>query len=248
MCNRKYTPGAKNAYIARITGRDSKMTFAREFIGAERADVDTPGLYETRDVDKKGHGETPEYWLLLPIDGDDVQCVETDKETAMKIAKALDAGRKFDTIVDEHGDLVTPRQAEQRAAAQTIDAAVAACWEVIKELSQKDLKKVIAQLRLMATPKETVAPLASDAPVGIVLDAAQEAGVPLPETGLGPCPVAMFAAGDNVVCDDDQDGANFLFAGQQYEVTLLQTNDAGQQRVCLAGMARAWEASRFHKA
>ncbi len=57
-----------------------------------------------------------------------------------------------------------------------------------------------------------------------------------------------FVTGDSVVCTDDSDGANFLISGQTYEVVSTQTNAQGQQYVTLAGMARAWEVSRFHRA
>lgn len=98
--NSKYAPaGTKKAYIARITGRDSKMTFAREFIGKTSADVDEPGLYATRDVDKKGRAGDEEYTLILEVGGE-LEEFSADKEDAMKIAKALDAGRRIEQIVE----------------------------------------------------------------------------------------------------------------------------------------------------
>lgn len=93
--------GQTGQYVARITGRDSKFTFAREFIGRKSnrdtsADVDEPGLYEVCDIDKKGRKEST-FKLVLP-NGDKLATLGTDKEDAMKIAKEM-ASRSFAEIV-----------------------------------------------------------------------------------------------------------------------------------------------------
>lgn len=115
----RYGYGGKQ-YIARIFGRDSKFTFNREFIGKKggkrgensTADVDTPGLYETRDVDSKGRCDDS-YCLILE-DGDRLVQFWIDKANAMKIAKELDS-RSFDRCVK-----LLPSDAEFRVASERL--------------------------------------------------------------------------------------------------------------------------------
>jgi hypothetical protein len=56
---------------------------------------------------------------------------------------------------------------------------------------------------------------------------------------------AAFRPGDRVICLDDSNGAHFLYRGGTYVIESTQHDDAGQLRLTLLGMARAWEASRF---
>lgn len=260
--NSRFAPvGAKKAYVARITGRSSKMTFEREFLGKGNVDVDTPGLYETRSVDKKGRAEEPDYILIMQL-GDDIRsCKTVSKEDAMKIAKALDAGRRLEEIVEmtaadpaegkKYGvtsySLITPRQAETKAVAQTIDTATEACWAVLAALPEKEAKKVLANLKgRVSPPKPAIVPaLSPETPVGIVADHAQGNDVNLP--ALEPTPVQPFAVGNTLRCLDDSNGANFLVSGQTYTVAHVQTDSHGQPRVCLAGMNAAWEVARFER-
>lgn len=105
-----YGSGGKQ-YIARIVGRNSKMTFEREFVGSKRgkrgehseADLDTPGLYECRDIGRKGDKED-RYVLLIEVDvgADEPELLQfpCNKEDALKIGKAMDAGRKFPELVE----------------------------------------------------------------------------------------------------------------------------------------------------
>lgn len=195
-CNLRYTPGAKKPYIARITGRDSKVTFAREFIGAERVDVDTPGLYETRGVDKKGRGDDPEYVLVLESSDGEVGEFTASKEDAMKIAKAFDAGRPIESIValtpDGEWEFVTAARAERAAVAATIDDAAERCWQIVLGLPAKDGKKVLDVLRKRLNPPKPAAALGfvETTPAGVVADANLDAGVPEGVMGLSPTPVA----------------------------------------------------------
>lgn len=54
-----------------------------------------------------------------------------------------------------------------------------------------------------------------------------------------------FRPGDTVECVDDTHGAHFLKRGFRYVVASTQTDDRGNLRLNLCGMARAWESERF---
>lgn len=171
--NDRFAPaGAKKAYVARLVGRDSKMTFDREFLGKGDVMVDAPGIYETRSVDKKGRPDEPDYILLLDCpafpseNGQTLSSFVATKEQAMKIAKALDEGRSIDGIarvVDASGktrsertwELLTAREAAKTQAAQTVDAAIDACWQIMANLPEKEAKKVVAALKAKVSPPKT---------------------------------------------------------------------------------------------
>jgi len=88
---------AGKQYVARITGRNAKFTFARAFIGQRsgkrndhtEAMVDESGLYETRDTDRKGVTDS---YLILWCDGDQLRATDVSREDAMAIARRLDGG------------------------------------------------------------------------------------------------------------------------------------------------------------
>ena len=193
--NPRFAPsGAKKAYIARITGRDSKMTFAREFIGKTSADVDSVGLYATRSVDKKGRDEGEEYPMVYVLPNGTLEETYVTKEEAMTLAKALES-RTFDSIVSVNADgtweFCTAKKAEQAAVAQTIDSATNACWAVLSALPEKEVKKVLAALKARVSPKlpPAVEPLSPETPVGIANDYAQEAGASEVSAGWDQTPV-----------------------------------------------------------
>lgn len=116
----RYGYGGKQ-FIARINGRDSKFTFDREFIGKKggkrnedsEADVDTPGLYETRDIDSKGR--TDDSYFLILEDGERLVKIPIDKADAMQIGKEFDAGRGISRCVK-----LIPRDAELFKAVQDL--------------------------------------------------------------------------------------------------------------------------------
>lgn len=143
--------GQRGHFIARIKGRNSKYTFEYEFIGKasgkrgeyKSADVDDPGLYIERDIDRKGGHKEAFYVVAIdPRDGK-ITGVPCDKSTAMRLAKALDAGS-----VDWAAELVkldpAPVAAEpvapvavDRAALETERAAlVARLAEIDAELAK----------------------------------------------------------------------------------------------------------------
>jgi hypothetical protein len=83
-------------YIARITGRHPKFTFAREFVGqktGKRRDfaeymTDEPGLYMTCDIDKKGNKDET-FWIVYDLPGSGLLKAATTKEIAMMLAKRI---------------------------------------------------------------------------------------------------------------------------------------------------------------
>lgn len=194
----------KKAYVARLTGRDSKYTFAREFLakGEGRRDavveVIEPGLYEMRNVDKKER-VTDEYVLILEDADGDLEQHDASKADAMKITKLLDEGRAFDAIVgpsDDGWEYVTKRKAEAATIARNLDAAIEACWDCLKPLSEAQAKKVLAALRVRCSPPKPKAaqPLREDAPVGVASDYAQDHGRTEADLGLTPTPVLTESA------------------------------------------------------
>ena len=206
--NERYAPeGAKKAYLARITGRDSKMTFAREFLGRGEVILDEPGLYEHRDTDKRGRAD--DGWILVldcpdfpDQSGGTLRSFWAKKEDAMKIAKEMDKGRRIDHICevvdatawkrkDRTWAFVSPRQAEKAEVAKTIDQATEACWAVLSGLPEREAKKVLTSLRQRLTPPKQAQELglAENTPSGIVADANQDAGVSSEQLGLEPTPI-----------------------------------------------------------
>jgi hypothetical protein len=98
----KYGHGGRQ-YIARITGRDAKYTFAREFVGrktgkrAEDAEFDTdePGLYMECDVDKHGD-KTETYYIVHELPDYGLSRRAVTKEVMMRLAKQIDKGESLD--------------------------------------------------------------------------------------------------------------------------------------------------------
>lgn len=91
-----YGYGGKQ-YIARITGRDSKYTFARKFVGTKGGkrresseyQTDEPGLYVCCDIDRKGNKEETYYILRERKDG--FSSRTCTREQAMQLAKLMDS-------------------------------------------------------------------------------------------------------------------------------------------------------------
>jgi hypothetical protein len=142
--------GCTGQYVARITGRDSKFTFEREFLGKKigkrgdvtEADVDEPGLYEECDA----------FWASL--DGENARRV--DKEMAMKIARGLGEHRAIGEMVafvgDDDVELRTAAQAEKAKAAGSLEAAIARCQEALAALPEPMVRKALIELRKRCLP------------------------------------------------------------------------------------------------
>ncbi len=94
--------GLKGQYIARIKGRDDKVTFNREFIGRKSgkrnqystADVDEPGIYECCDVERNTGKKSRFYFI-----SENLIKLTTDKKDAMIVARLMDEGLAFSEIV-----------------------------------------------------------------------------------------------------------------------------------------------------
>jgi len=167
--------GHTGQYVARITGRDSKFTFAREFVGSKggkrneitTADIDEPGLYECRDVTRKGRNDR---YRLIVRRGDTLERLASDKADAMQIARALDEGRTIDQVVRlveaEGGgwayEILSAAEAKRADVAQTIESATAACWEILQALPEVQAKKVLTALRAKVSPTKTDSASASE--------------------------------------------------------------------------------------
>lgn len=98
--------GQSGHFIARITGRDPKFTFARTFVGrktGKRKDgaehtTDEPGLYETRDVDRKGRKDDT-YHVVERLPDGSLDASTCTLQEAMALAKLFDAGASFEDAV-----------------------------------------------------------------------------------------------------------------------------------------------------
>lgn len=153
----RYGYGGKQ-YVARILGRHSKFTFNREFIGKKggkrgegtSADVDTPGLYETRDIDSKGRPDDTYYVVIAA--NDRLYRFEAAKEDAMKIGKEMDSGRSFDDIV-----AFVPGDSEAKATKATLQAQL----EEVRKLKLSSWNDEVLASTVQLT--RDVGPLAKDA-------------------------------------------------------------------------------------
>lgn len=107
--------GRSGQYIARITGRDQKYQFQREFVGrkggrrneSSEHETDEPGLYECCDATKRG--KDSRFYAAVEVGGV-LRAFRLDKAEALAVAKALDAGVAI-------GDIVVGHAADADAAA-----------------------------------------------------------------------------------------------------------------------------------
>jgi len=162
--NPNYPPkDAKKGYVAKITGKAAgAVKYEREFLGVEATLLEgDEGLYERQRGDKNG-GFTrwyhvmlnhPEHGLMLSMDCED---------EVPKIAKLLDAGHSIENIIEIHD--IQPSEANEgrmkfKAVARnladvkkvtksaTVESAIKSCWEILSLLPEKEVKKVLTQLR-----------------------------------------------------------------------------------------------------
>lgn len=157
--------GFTGQYVARITGRDPKFTFKREFVGrkcGKRGDVtsydtDEPGLYEECSVTKRGKDST--YWLMLPDSRrpSGFMTETIDKADAMRIAKAIAEGIALDQLAHSTGDTIVmgpaPAHVVEPATPESTDDGQTAVYFVDSEFSD-----LLAALQLaidMATTRVT---------------------------------------------------------------------------------------------
>jgi len=147
-------------YLARITGRDPKFTFRREFIGRKsgkrgettEADVDTPGLYLECDVDKKGKEES--FRLVFEHEGE-LRALYMKKENAMIVARRIDDGERLSGIVKfvtEGAELryVLIDKPEAKPDQTPTDKAIENCWSILQALPSKEIENALTALRMKA--------------------------------------------------------------------------------------------------
>lgn len=102
-------------YIAHVTGRDAKFTFAREFVGTKSGkrresaeyQTDEPGLYVTCDIDRKGNKDET-YWVVEKRSDGSLDNATCTRGEAMLLARLLDEGRDFAEAVAEIWPVETP--------------------------------------------------------------------------------------------------------------------------------------------
>jgi len=106
----KFGYGGKQ-FVARITGRNPRFTFERDFICKKsgkrgeysRALVDEPGLYQTRDIDRKGGAD--DTFVLVWLDGEVLRRIVVSESEAMALAKVTaeeQAARAVELAIHDH--------------------------------------------------------------------------------------------------------------------------------------------------
>jgi hypothetical protein len=175
--------GNSGQYIARITGRAEKYTYAREFVGRKRdrdtsAIIDEPGIYEECDIDKKGrkdltyayvYARTADLPPLTVSSNPHFGYLPMSESDVMHVTKRLDAGESLTDILavaldgDRYGYTVrTKGEAKKASVAVTIDSATDACWAVLQALPEREAKKVLAALKLRVSPPKPEAEAAAE--------------------------------------------------------------------------------------
>jgi len=171
-------PGRTGQYIARIVGFDPSFIFRREFIGTRsgkrgewtNADVDDAGLYEACDVTPKGKAHRYLLVVKSPETNDEPVILRSDKGDAVRIARALDAGRTIAEIVvvsksAREGGFVygfMPMQAvvQQQIGTDMVNA-MEACWRSLQRLPAESAWKVLRALRGRLDARHGASPVSS---------------------------------------------------------------------------------------
>lgn len=163
--------GNNRQYIARITGRASKFTFQREFVGRKSGkrneyteySTDAAGLYEDCDISRQGE-KVIGYWLVADTP-DGLVKLRASLEDAMKIARRLDEGETLESMLEikpeQAGwiyELRSKSEAKAAIADQTIESAIEGCWAIMQALPAREVKKVLAALRLRVSPVSPAKP------------------------------------------------------------------------------------------
>ena len=181
--------GNSKQYIARISGRDSKFTFRREFAGRKtgrrndrtEAFVDEPGLFEICDIDKKGRKDlgyalivrrTPDCPPLSETADPDFIRFDPTTEQAVTLARRMDDGDDLAEIVEitraedgYHFQIRSKSEAKKASAAASIDQAVEECWQILQAFPEREAKKVMAALKLRVSPPKLAAVPEATAPM-----------------------------------------------------------------------------------
>lgn len=221
--------GQSGQYVAKLTGRAPRFTFAREFIGrrsGKRNDVttalvDEPCLVEVCDCTRKGKRHS--YSLVLEVEGELLE-FGSDESDAMAIAKRLDAGESLDVIL---------------AVERDADDSTGKSWAY--RICSKAEAKGIARLR---TEQESVELLArmldghSAASVRRILDGLKEVMLPkrTPATRS-----AIAADCEGVVAPSEPSGVRHfvLIAGNEFPVDSPLEMEAAEAALIVHGQSDA---------
>lgn len=177
--------GYTGQYIARIVGRDPKVTFCREFIGTRSgkrnehtsALVDEPCLIERCNVTRKGKDQA--YFIVVRDGEGNLRSLACDRADAMAIAKRLDQREELGEIIGlephpEGGEnkvglprlqwsIRTPGEAKRAVAASNIESAVDAIVLALQALPASDQKKALTAARAKLLAPATTEGLAAPA-------------------------------------------------------------------------------------
>jgi hypothetical protein len=103
--------GKSGDYVARINGRHSKFTFEREFLGKGDKRIDVPGLYEIRDIDKKGRKD--DTFAVVFRYGEGLRKLWIGSDAAMAAAREIDEGADAGKVAARAGAVVWETEIER---------------------------------------------------------------------------------------------------------------------------------------
>lgn len=110
-------------FVARVTGRHPKFTFAYEFLGRREGkrgestsvEVDDSGLYVERDIDRKG--DATDSFFVIWRDGEEMQKDLVERDEAMAIARKIGDHKPVDfEAIGRSAWLAWLRSAQEDAA------------------------------------------------------------------------------------------------------------------------------------
>jgi hypothetical protein len=213
--------GLTGQYIARLTGRAPKVDFSRDFVGQKSGkrnestscETDEVGCYEINNQTKKGRDR--KYMLVVPWIGvngdlDELRLLASDKEDCLTICKRLDAGERFQEIVEISAEPKTKRDTESYCV--TCGAAVSGshCPEhpqaatgvrtiEVPVLADDGTQKriVVYSLRSRVEAKRVVAAATEETAVETVLAALAALPMPLQRRVLAAVRTRLFPKAEN---------------------------------------------------
>lgn len=166
--------GQSGQYVAKLTGRAPRFTFAREFLGrrsGKRNDVttafvDEPCLIEVCDCTRKGKRHA--YSLVLEVEGELLE-FGSDESDAMAIAKRLGDGESLTVIVAVERDaddstgktwnyrICSKAESKGIARLRTEQESVELLARMLDGHSASSVRRILDGLRATLLPKRTAA-------------------------------------------------------------------------------------------